>query len=138
MFQIEEQGDRDPRDSRDPRRRDRRDSRSDMFPKPRYYQKDEDRLRDERNESEDQLKKLELVVLQHQEANSRLQAKLDEEKARALRSADHMQSVIDNREYFLREQSSDEDICRKFLDLMNKIKNCPGGRWPSAKATQEL
>lgn len=127
MFQAEEQGDRDPRDSRDPRYpRDSRDSRSDMSSKPRYYRNDEDRLRDERNEWKDRFKQLEPIALQHQEENSRLRVKLDEERARieqATRSVNHMQSAIDNREYFLGEQSSDDDICTMFLALMNKIKN---------------
>lgn len=127
IFQGDERGDHDPRDSRESRyHRDLRDQRSDMSSEPRYSRNDEDRLRDEKNAWKDRSEKLERIVLQHQEENIRLRAKLDEERARveqAVRSADHMQSAIDNREYFLGEQSSDDDICTMFLVLLNEIKN---------------
>jgi hypothetical protein len=110
LFQVEERG----------------HPRSDMSSKPRHYQNEEERLREDRNYYRDKSHTLERSVNQYQEENRRLRDDLDDGKdrfERAVRSADHMQSTMDNREYFLREQASDDDVCTMFMTLMNEIKN---------------
>jgi hypothetical protein len=110
MFQVEERG----------------DPRSAMSLKQRHYRNEEERLREDRNYYRDKFEALEPIVLQHQEENRKLRADLNQERdrvERAVRSADHMQSTIDNREYFLGEQASDDDVCAMFITLMNEIKN---------------
>jgi hypothetical protein len=65
-------------------------------------------------------------LLDHCKAeNGRLQADLIDERARlerTMRSADQMQSAMDNRESFLGEQANDEEVCGMFDKLMNDIK----------------
>lgn len=110
MFQVEERG----------------EPRPDMSSKQRQPRNEEERLRDDRNYYRDKFEALEPIVIQHQEENRRLRADLNQERdrlERAVRSADHMQSTMDNREYFLGEQASDDSVCTMFLTLMNEIKN---------------
>jgi hypothetical protein len=65
-------------------------------------------------------------LLEHCKAeNGRLQADLMNERARlerTMRSADQMQSAMDNRESFLGEQANDEEVCGMFDKLTNDIK----------------
>ncbi|OAL49032.1 hypothetical protein IQ07DRAFT_681058 [Pyrenochaeta sp. DS3sAY3a] len=101
----------------------RDDSRADMSSKQRHHRNEEERLRENRNYYKD---KFEALELKHREENRRLRAELNQERdrvERAVRSADHMQSTMDNREYFLGEQASDDEVCTMFITLLNEIKN---------------
>ena len=99
--------------------------RSDMSSsRQRHDRSEEDRLRTERDYFRDKFEILEPQMLQGQEEIRRLRANLEVERGRAeraVRSADLMQSSMDNREYFLGEQTSDDDVCTMFGTLMTDI-----------------